>query len=184
MTDVVTVTYTGGPAGDWITKFRSDRTLLSTAQDAVDTVKLFFDAWQSRRSSSISAVISNTVEVVDPITGQPTGVETVSGYTLPGGATGDVLPWQTQALITWNTGTWISGRQVRGRTFIGGLVEAMNSATGLPDGALLTDLATAAGHLITPIDGVFGIYSRVHQNTYPIVAATVSPRWSVLRTRR
>jgi len=184
MTDVVKVTYTGGPSGDWVTFFRSDRTLSSTAQDAVDTVKLFFDAWQVDRSNQITAIIDDTVEVVDPLTGQPTGLEQVTGYTLPGGSSGELLPTQTQALIWWNCAQWVGGRQVRGRTFIGGLTETANTASGTLDGTVKGHLATAAGHIIIPIDGTFGIYSRTHHNTYPIVTATIQDRWAVLKTRR
>jgi len=184
MTDVVKVTYTGGPSGDWVTFFRSDRTLLSTAQDAVDTVKLFFDAWQVDRSNQITAIIDDTVEVVDVITGQPTGLEQVTGYTLPGGSSGELLPTQTQALIWWNCATWIGGRQVRGRTFIGGLTESANDSNGFLSSSTKTHLAAAAAEIVTPIDGVFGIYSRAHSNTYPIASATVNSKWAVLKTRR
>lgn len=184
MAMIVTATYSGGPSGDWLTRFRFDPLLSATAQDAVDTAKLFFDAFQVDRSNQITVVLSDTVEIVDNATNEPTGTETVTGYNLPGGASDEPLPYQTQALVWWNTGSWVGGRQVRGRTFIGGLTEAANGTGGTVGSGVRAHLATAAGHILAPIDGQFEIWSRAHTASYPIQSATVTQRWAVLRTRR
>lgn len=130
MTDLVRVLYTGGPSGDWLTQFHLDRLLGGTAQDSVDTVHGFYTAFQSVMSSVVTAAISGSVEILDPITGKPTGVDTASGYSVHGGDYGEPLPFQTQGLIAWNTGVWIGGRQVRGKTYIPGPGEAANAIKG------------------------------------------------------
>lgn len=184
MAMLVTATYLGGPSGDWITRFRFDPLLSATAQDAVDTVKLFFDEFQVDRSNTITVVLDTTVTIVDNATNEPTGTETVSGYSLVGGSSGEPLPWQTQALVWWNSGAWVGGRQVRGKTFIGALTESANDNTGNVSSTVRSHLALAAGHLLSPIDGQFEVWSRAHTASYPIQSATVTPRWAFLRSRR
>lgn len=184
MTDLVKVTYTGGPSADWYSRFYLDRTLSSTAQDSVDTVKNFFTTLRTAITDNVTMHVDPVVTVVSPTTGEPTGLEQVTGYTITGAVSNDPLPLQTQGLIYWNTGVWIGGRQIRGRTFIPGPCEDANDGDGNPVSGYLSTLASAASGFVTPADGQPAIFSRLHHNMYPIVSANVSTRWALMRTRR
>lgn len=184
MTDLVRVTYSGGPAGDWLTQFRIDRLLGSDAQDSVDTVQAFFTALRDVMSNQISVHVSGSVEILDPSSGEPTGIDSVTSRVVSPTADSNALPWQTQGLILWNTGTWIGGRQVRGRTFVPAAVENNNSSGGQPDATYLSTLATAAAVISSATTCTPGIFSRKHPNMYPIVSHTVEDHWAVMRTRR
>ena len=184
MTDVVRTTFSGGPAGDWLTVFRIDRLLGGTAQDSVDTVTSFWNEGKTMLSQAITAHVSGVVEVCDPITGQPTGIDTATPANVAFTMTGDPLPWQTQLCIYWNTGTWIGGRQVRGRTFVPAQVETYNDVNGLPASGLVAVVGLMAAHISNSSTTTPGIYSRKHHNTYPVTSHQVSTKWSVMRTRR
>lgn len=184
MTDLVRTTFTGGPSGDWLNQFHIDRLLGGSAQDSVDTVHAFWNAAVNCFSIGITAHIDGSVEVQDPTTGKPTGIDTATGYNVTGNAVGDVLPYQTQGLIIWNTGVWIGGRQVRGKTYVPAPAESYNDAGGTPSAAYMSALAAAAATIVSPTICQPVIYSRKHQAGFPIVSATLSQHWAVMRTRR
>lgn len=184
MTDLVRVTFTGGPSGDWLSTFRIDRLLGGTAQNSVDTVRDFWSALSGALWAGLQAHVSGTVEVVDPSSGAPTGIDnaTTRNITFTNGA--DALPFQTQAVVYWNTGTWISGRQVRGRTFVPGWCESSNTPGGGMDPSVVTVLGTAAASITSALTCTPGVYSKTHHNMFPIVGSTIPQKWAVLRTRR
>lgn len=184
MTDLVKCTFTGGPAGDWLSVWHIDRLLGGSAQDSVDTVSGFWGSLASWLGGGVTVTVQGSVEIVDPITGQPTGVDSATSRVTAFTASGDVLPWQTQGLIYWNTGSWVGGRQVRGRTFIPANIEGYTDAVGNPSGSYLAALNTAADLISSSSLSVPGIYSRKHHNTYPIASHTVQSKWAVMRTRR
>lgn len=183
MTDKIVTTFTGGPAGDWLTVFRIDRLLGGNAQTSIDIVRDFWTALANDMSSSLSILVHGDVEILDPITGLPTGVDSASSRTVSPSNGSDPLPWQTQGIILWNSGVWIGGRQVRGRTFVPGWTEQSNT-NGLPTTGAMVALNAAANVIANATTGVPAIYSRKHNNTFPIASATVNQKWSVLRTRR
>lgn len=184
MTDLVKTTFTGGPAGDWLNQFRIDRLLGGTAQDSIDIVQSFWDYMKTSMSSVLSFEVHGDVEILDPITGGPTGIDQATARTGVCSDVGDPLPWQTQARIIWNTGVWVNNRQVRGSTFVPGLTENSNTNQGVPSSTFLGYLATAGLLISNATTATPGVYSRKHHNTYPIVSQTIPARWSVLRTRR
>lgn len=107
-----------------------------------------------------------------------------------GTATGDPLPLQTQGLIQLGTSTVISGRRVRGRLFLPGVVEGDNTSTGVPSGTYRSTATTAFGGLTTgggtssqlvvwhrPQNGVGGASPLV-------TSVSTSTKWAVLRSRR
>lgn len=183
MTDLVKCTFSGGPSGDWLSQFHIDRLLGGGAQDSVDTVRDFWNALKDRMTNQLHIHVSGTVEVLDPISGAPTGLDNVTSRDITCTKDVDPLPWQTQGLIIWNTGTWVNHRQVRGRTFLPGFTEA-DSDNAQPNNDCMAAVNAAALVLADSSTAVPSIYSRKHSNTYPISGYTAPGRWAVIRTRR
>jgi len=110
--------------------------------------------------------------------------------TTVGGATGDILPHQTQGLGRLSTSTVFGGRRLRGRLFIPGPPESVNSAGGLPTSSYTTTLTTALGTLFTAgaTASQAVIWHRPQGGTgggsAPITGVSAAPAWSVLRSRR
>lgn len=184
MTDLVRVHFSGGPSADWYSSMHIDRLLGGSAQTSADAVRAFWDAMKAAICNDIAIRIDPNVTVVNPTSGEPEGIETVTTTAVSGGDTTDPLPWQTQGLIYWNTGTWVNGRQVRGRTFVPGPCESSNTSTGLPESGYLSALAAGAAIFTGSSTCVPSVFSRAHSNMYPVVGATVQGQWALMRTRR
>lgn len=117
--------------------------------------------------------------------GAPQFVST-SGFPLVGLDSGDELPEQLAALISWNTA--FRGRSGRGRTYFGGFDEADNTA-GQVDTGLLASLASFAGDLMADAPA-WGIVSRYHGGArrvnglfQPITGFHIGTIWATQRRR-
>lgn len=111
--------------------------------------------------------------------------------------TGDILPRATQALVKFNTSTFIRGRRLVGRSFIPGFTESSNGSLAAPSPALITALGafnTALGTtVVTPMsqrvwnrpvkDPVSGVVTRASLSAI-VTSRSVSPSWATLRSRR
>lgn len=165
------------------TMFFSDALGLST-QDAVDAVGTF---WTSMSGPMIGAATWETesdVRVVDPDTGEVTGIVTTTPHSGAGGSgSAEPLPWSSQGLIRWHTGLFVGGKEIRGRTFIPALPEA-DSVAGVPLAAWRTAADAAAAALIADGDSTFLVYSRKHRQAEGVISGSSWSQWAVLRSRR
>jgi hypothetical protein len=123
------------------------------------------------------------VFLIDQATGEPTGIESTSTAQVLGAQTADPLPWATQGLVRWTTGTFIGGRQVRGHTFIPGTTETDNTL-GVPNSTYLTALDAAAATLIGTSGVTPVVYSRKNHSGWPIISRSTWTKWAELRSRR
>lgn len=153
------------------------------ASGAVTALWTLIGAMATYIDDALVASISGDAEIIDVSNGQITSVVSVTGAVNAGSATGDALPPLVQGLARFNTGTYINGRQLKGRMFIPGMMEANNTVVGLPSagmiGAINTALASYIGHASDP-----SVFSDTHHAASSISSATLSPKWSYLRTRR
>lgn len=110
----------------------------------------------------------------------------------PGTDTGELLPYQTAALVSWATGT--RGRSFRGRTYLAGFCEDFSSGRDV-SGTLITAITAFKNAILA--DGGFAVlsrYSGVDPTTHqpiprssglatPFTSATVHPLWRTQRRR-
>lgn len=131
------------------------------------------------------ATVDSEVELVDPASGNVTGVYGTAGATETFVAGGDPLPYSTQMLIRWRTGQYVNGREVRGRTFIPGWTES-SSTNGKPLPGTVSTMATIAASFLTAASGAGGlvIYSPTHGLDASVTSTSVWSEWAVLRSRR
>lgn len=180
----VRTVWTGVPGSPWYSNIYFDAEV-ADAQAAADAVIAFAEGLAAYQGSQVDWTVEDTVTVMDPVTGQPTGAVAVTGDSGSGTNTGDLLPPQTQALARINTGDFVAGRQVLGHIFLPGFVESTN----VGDGVLDTATATALGELVlgistTPGNPTAVVWARKSGTMHPYSTVTVPTKWSFLRSRR
>lgn len=153
------------------------------AAAAVAAVDAFLDNFQGGIENSVTWLTRPLVEDIDPATGNILGTFSVSQVGGAGTNANDPLPWQTQYCISWLTGVYVSGRQVRGKTYIPGLCEDSNGPLGVPGSSFNTAANTAIAGLLAATPDL-QVYSRLHGASYLVSAGQIPARWSVLRSRR
>lgn len=102
-----------------------------------------------------------------PVTSSATG-----GYAGPGGA-----------VIQYDTGVFIEGRRLRGKTFVVPINGSNLASNGQLSTACQTALTNAATTMATGAASL-SIYSRVHKQVGAVTTAKCLPLVAVLRTRR
>jgi hypothetical protein len=124
----------------------------------------------------------------------PNRIVAATPLTQSGTTAGEALPANAALVTTWRTA--LAGRSFRGRTYLGPSQETMNNG-GIPNGATVATIQTAAGNLITAIDAVaglsFGVFSlrrtlppfslTPFAATQPITSAVVRSKWNTQRRR-
>lgn len=169
----------------------------SVAPQAVAAVGTFWTTMAAAISNNVTGTVQGEVARINEVDGQLTGVENVTPVAFAGGNTDDELPWQTQLLGRTFTAGFVNGRRVRGRIFIPGMVEN-NNAVGVPVASLQTSLQNALNALIAEPNTILAVWARPFAGDpaavppkparlgtkYAVVTASVSPIWSVLRSRR
>lgn len=152
----------------------------SDAATAAAAVRAFWDALKGKIGTAWSLDVQNDVVELDPATGQPTAVHNTETALVTGTGTGDALPYATQGLVQWRTGVYVGGREIRGRTFIPGPLEADN-AVGFPLTAYTSLLTTAAGNLAS---AGLAVYSYTHRQFADVSSGVGWTNWASLRSRR
>lgn len=201
----VTTTIAGNTvAGGGISEMYFDAGGGALVADAVDCVRDFYDALKAIMHSSTVFTISGVVETVNEVTGDVTAAGSTTGTSVTGTSATDPAPGSTQGLIQWRTGVYSDGRELRGRTFLPGMLSG-RSSNGIPDATALTAMAAAVaavtGHtasaqvwrrprleaLALGSPGQPG-YRPAHDarvgSMADIVTGTPWTKWAVLRSRR
>lgn len=155
----------------------------SSAEAARSQVNDYLELLPGYTSPGITYTISPEVLVIDPATGTITAaLSTVTSFdAVTGTAGGDVLPLATQGLVHVRTGTYLAGREVRGRINVPGPTELLSTA-GAPTAGYTGGIQTAANALLAGVG--FGVWSRAHGQFVQASSVSVWPKWAVLRSRR
>lgn len=173
----------GGSGSSQVSTLYFSTTLGATAQDAADAVTQFWTDIKGKINTGYTMKVETEVYTIDLATGEPTSVEGVTSSLVTGTEATNPLPWATQGLIRWTTGTFLNGRQLLGHTYIPGPSEA-NNDTGTPRSDYQSTLTTAAGTLLGTAGVTLVAYSRRNHTAFPVIAGTTWDKWAVLRTRR
>lgn len=153
-----------------------------TAQQAATAVGTFWGAVDNVLSNNLQWDLDTAVYSIDAATGQPFDVVQVTPASGTGGVAGDILSPASQGLISWRTGVFTNGRELRGRTFLPAIPEAQS--TGAPIAGFITAVSTAAGAFIADANSDLQVYSRKHGVHASAVGGGVWNEWAVLRSRR
>ena len=160
----------------------------STSLEAVAAANAADDFWNHMANALDTQMTWSSgpeVELVDIATGQVTDSFAITPETVDFTGTGEVLPYATQGLLRLRTNTFINGRRVRGRIFIPGVTEFMNTG-GTVILATQTLFQDAGNLLLTSASGAGGlvVYSPTHREAAPVASCAPWDQWAVQRSRR
>lgn len=156
--------------------------LTSDAAEAGVLVAAFWNAVRTRMS--VSATIRPAVRYVTVDVNPAQLIPAAIPASMVGSGSVNTLPWQTQGIITWQTGGAVRGTQ--GRTFVPYGTEEDN-VSGAPIAAYVTALQGAAQALLdnSALGGVPMILWKPKTLTsLLLVGATARTYWATLRSRR
>lgn len=151
-------------------------------------VGTFWTAVKAYLNSSVTYTTDAAVQDVSQSTGALQGLFGVTPQTGTGAVATEILPVVNQGLVSWRTGHFTNGREVRGRTFIPGLTEAA-ATLGVVTAATKTGIEAAATALIGDVNTTLCIWHRgaPGAGAGQVQAVTASAMWTkfaVLRSRR
>lgn len=175
----VRINWTGLNEGFSLLHFAND---LADAQTTASAVTNFLNGVDTYVHTTQLMRVDPEVEQINVATGQVEGVATVTSAQVAGLASGTPVPQLAQALIRWRTGQFVSGRELRGRTFIPGITSTHVSAAGEPTSALISGLAGEATNFIGSTD--VGVWSPTHSVFFEAVSATVWTEFASMKSRR
>lgn len=161
-------------------------------------------AWRVFLNSLAPSLVGGLVATIDPELlefNETDGVVTSAGSTVQAAVTmtgvGDRLPPANQALVQWTTAGIVHNRRVRGRTFIPGVLESENQASGVPGPTIGTPLQSAIDTFLSTMSGRLRIWSRpvdaAHStptvparpgSAHAVLSGKTATYWAVLRSRR
>lgn len=141
-------------------------------------------------TGQLDGVVTADVEVTEASTAS---IDTATGKQLsrllddvshPGVATGEMLPFQCATSISWRTA--VATRAGRGRIYLPPLA-ASTLATGRLSSAAATTIATAAGQLVSALDGgglALILFGRETHTQTPVTGGDVGDVIDTQRRRR
>lgn len=176
-----------GPGGPYLSTMYFRVAALGNAteaQNAATAVGNFWNAVDFELSNTVTWVTQAEVAQVNEVTGDVVDAWAVTTQTGTGAKTGDILPTMNQALVRWNTNSFINGRRVQGRTYVPGMTEINNTVTGGPNGSVTGLLGTAAAALIADANSELVVWSRRNGVIRTVTSGTPLTTYAVLRSRR
>lgn len=183
LTRVRTV-WTGVPGTPWYSNHYFDVDA-GDAQTCTDAIIDFWSDTKAAQSSLVNWTVENSVTVLNPANGQPTDVITTVGATDNGDGSGDMVTRASQILISWRTGVFLAGRELRGKTFVPAVVSSTIDGDGGVESAVVVQfLGYADALLTTPGHPNLQVWSRKNGTVTPVSSVQVSTEWAVLRSRR
>lgn len=184
---------TGFPGGD-VTYFHyfagPGTPTLAEATEGVGRVRAFWLQAAARCANTMIWQPLSTVDVIDPVSGDITSQFAVTPVVSVGGSlAGDRMPGQTCAVAQYLTGVFLNGRQVRGRTFVGTVVEANSDSNGRPDTTVVANTISAGQKLaltiLTPLAHVVYHRTNTHGSGSAVSVAgyNCNSEWGMVRHR-
>jgi hypothetical protein len=154
-----------------------------TAAQAHAAVATFWTGCHDMPHTSTTFLIAGEVESVDENTGQVTAVTSVTPVSVAGLSSEDPMPPANQALVQWRSGSFLNGREIRGRTFIPALTEG-DWNSGAWSGTRAANVVAAANALVASANADLCIFSPTHLTYRVVTSAALWSKVATLRSRR
>ena len=157
----------------------------ATAETGVTVTNAVTQFWQDIKAvicNDLTWEVEGDVAVIDDVTGEINDITAGTPSSSVGTDSADMAPLTTQGLIRARTGTFVGGREIRGRIFVPCPSEGSN-LQGAPTSTYTADLTGAAGALRDAAVG-WVIWSRAKGQSAPVVTVSTWGQWASLRSRR
>lgn len=156
------------------------------AQNLVDAVDDFWTVIIGQINGAVTGTVEGSVAQINDATGDITSVESVTPGTIDFTGSGAVLPPANQTVINLHTGTYVAGREIRGKIFVPGLIAAASATDGSPSSGFLVAQKGAADALVaaTSSAGPLRVYSPTHATSAVVTATSSMSQFAVMRSRR
>jgi len=185
------VSITGGSVGAGVSTMywlgSDDPTQATAVQTALNA---FWTAMKPLTTSGVTFSLPAELEWLDVSDGHIKGTFPVTAASMTGTGAGTGLPLQTQGLVRWRTGTYLTSqttpvrhRELRGRTYIPRPLVSNNN-DGYATSAYQTAVNAAANTLIGASAAGLCIYSKTHSVAADVTSALCWDKFAVLRSRR
>jgi hypothetical protein len=168
----------------YTTHYFTDDATLTTAQDAVSAVNTLWTNLASIIYNGLTWTVDGAVARINAADGALVGQWGAAGATGVGTDAGELLPRQAQGGVRLDTGAVVSGRLLRGRTFVPGACETRNGPTGVPTAAYIASLSTNFQALVADAGNELLVWSRTHGVANPVTTTTAQGKWFTLNSRR
>lgn len=188
---VVSTGWTGSPGlSTWY--FTPSAETVADANTVTGSVRAFYVYAAEYLPSSCHWQVASEVDVVNPLTGAVTDtlVATDALASVPGTKSGSILPPSVVAVLSLLTDTFIAGRRIRGRSFLGPIsqAESMTADGTLADVARTRYVTGVENMLATGGAPSLAVWHRPKGGTggeaVPVVACSVAAKFGSLRSRR
>lgn len=160
----------------------------TVAQDAATAVAAMWTDLALSLANDLTIDVDNVAIQINPENGEQTAFYAVTGATVTGTLSGEVLPYTTQLSAGFRTQGVVNSRRVQGRIFIPGWTEDNNvngtvgsGVNAFVDGTMADTIGAAPlDHVVwsRPVDG--GRLGSEHS----VVTYASNTEWAVLRSRR
>lgn len=178
----VRVVWTGVAGTPWYSNFYFANNG-ADAQGYIAPVGNFMQGISAAIRGDVTMTVEGQVALIDSANGEIQGLGSGSAVAIVGADVEDPLPTSNQVLFNLNTNVFVTGRQLRGKFYMGGLTTFM-SADGVPNPAGTPGLLGAMNELITLSDEQLVVWSKTTGQVAPVVGASIMPQFAVLRSRR
>jgi hypothetical protein len=176
--------WTGVSGSPYYTTLRGLSGGSTTPQEMSDAFDTFLGNSASLIDDTLVCVISPEVRIIDSADGETQSVSTITTNTATFTGTGDPLPPFVQGVIRLQTGVFLSGRRLKGKIYIPGMLESNNTAAGLPSAGFVSGLETTWNTFLSTVGSDYVIYSPTHRAFGSVTGGAVGGEWSILRSRR
>jgi len=150
----------------------------------VTALRAFLTSYAAWMDTSYRADIDPEYRVLNTVTGGLEEVGTIAspGASIVGTVNSEPVADIAQILVQWRTQTIVSGRFLRGRTFLPGFAQDF-AALGNPTASACNSIAASAMTLLATGDGP-AVWSRRHGVATLALSATVWTEFAAQRNRR
>lgn len=183
--------WTGGPGLSTL-YFTNGAGTLAAAQALVDGVHDWWAAHvNSFYASNVDLQIQGDVDEIDEATGNVTNTFSATApAVINGGGASGMAPPEVMALLHLRTGTFIAGRRVAGRMFIGPIAQGSITSAGELDSGGVANLTAQLGYCVAsvPAGNVWEVWHRpvggAGGSAHAITATSGTSKLAVLTSRR
>lgn len=191
------VSITGFPGGPGVNTFYFFGSSLSSfnaadAGNARTALETFYTSIKGLYCTGTTLLCDSSMDVLDVSSGQVQGSVSAgapTGITGSGGITS--APRAAAVCVSWNTGTPVGRRILRGRTFLSPTTFSAWDNAGNVQGSMQTTVTNAANALIANASADLAMWHRPHPLTTgnnglasSAVSAKINIKGAVLRSRR